>query len=253
MTEHTSSSSDDQLLSSLIDGALSNDEAAALRGRLEREPALAARFAAMQRGNDAVRDAYRNVIDEPLPDRTLRLLSASRAHANPVTAHPPRRAIAQWFPHALAAGIALAVGLGLGFGVGQRAGSPAPASVLAATGAVAVGSPLHDLLEAVPSGEARGLSSSVTAEVRLTFRAVDGDWCRQLAVSSPVASNTALACRRAGGWRVELLGVAPAGGELYRPAGAAAPLDEAVDALIDGEPLEADAERAVLASGWPSN
>jgi hypothetical protein len=84
----------------------------------------------------------------------------------------------------------------------------------------------------------------------LTFRAEDGDWCRELAVTTDAASSAALACRRSGAWRVELLGVEAAGGELYRPAGADSPFQEAVDGLIDGEPLEPDAERARLASGW---
>ena len=103
----------------------------------------------------------------------------------------------------------------------------------------------------MPSGEPRVLDSTSTAEARLTFRTIDGDWCRELAVSSTAASNSALACRRGGDWRIELLGVAPAGGELYRPAGGDAPFQEAVDALIDGEVLEPAAERALLESGWP--
>jgi anti-sigma factor RsiW len=55
MTEPTSR--DDDALSALIDGALPSEEEAALRARLEREPALAARLAAMERANRAVHDA----------------------------------------------------------------------------------------------------------------------------------------------------------------------------------------------------
>jgi hypothetical protein len=158
-----------------------------------------------------------------------------------------------WFPQALAAGIALAVGLGLGFGLGRRSGDIDASSLLAATGAVAPGSRLHELLESVPSGEPRALDGTLTAAARLTFRTVDGDWCRELTVTSAAIGSAALACRRGGDWRVELLGVAAAGGELYRPAGADAPFEEAVDALIDGEALEPDAERALLEGGWPSD
>jgi hypothetical protein len=248
MTEHTSFSNDDEALSALIDGTLAREEAAALHGRLEREPELAARLAAMERANRAVREAYRRVVDEPLPQRTLDLLRAP-ARGDNVVALAPRRALPAWFPHALAAGIALAVGLGLGFGVGQRASEPA--ALFAASGSVEAGSPLYELLESVPSGAPRALDSTSTAEARLTFRTIDGDWCRELAVSSTAANNSALACRRGGEWRIELLGVAPAGGELYRPAGAEAPFQEAVDALIDGEALEPAAERALLEGGWP--
>ena len=69
---------DDEALSALLDGSLPAEEAAALEKRLEREPQLAARFEAMQRADRAVRDAYRDVVDEPLPERVLDLLLAPR-------------------------------------------------------------------------------------------------------------------------------------------------------------------------------
>ncbi|HEY3516147.1 MAG TPA: hypothetical protein VGL98_03800 [Gammaproteobacteria bacterium] len=250
MTE--TSSRDDDALSALIDGALPSDEAAALRARLEREPALAARLAAMERANRAVRDAYRDVVDEPLPQRVLDLLRAPPARvANVVDLHArrPRRALPAWLPQAAAAGVALAIGLGLGFGLGQRSEQSPAAGLLASTGRVAPGSALHELLESVPSGEARSLDGA-TAEARFTFRTQGGVWCRELAVSAGAARNAAVACRRDGGWRVDLVGVEAAAGEVYRPAGGDAPVREAVDALIDGEPLEPDAERVLVERGW---
>jgi negative regulator of sigma E activity len=249
MTEETRPSSDDEALSGLIDGTLPSDEMAALRSRLKREPALAARLASMEHATNAVRDAYRGVIDEPLPERTLALLRARTQSERVVTLPTRRRAAAAWFPQALAAGIALAVGLGVGLGLGQRSGETESSS-FAATGAVAPGSRLHALLESVPSGEPRALDGALTAEARLTFRTLDGDWCRELAVTSATIGSAALACRRDGDWRVELLGIAAASGELYRPAGAGAPFERAIDALIDGEALEPDAEHALLEGGW---
>lgn len=252
MTEPTSR--DDDALSALMDGMLPSDKAAALRARLEREPALAARLAAMERGNRAVRDAYRDVVDEPLPERVLDLLRAPQTRAAKVVDLEPRRArraLPAWLPQAAAAGVALAIGLGLGFGLGQRS-EQAPAGLLASTGAVAPASPLHELLESVPSGDVRELDGA-TAEARFTFRTQGGDWCRELAVSSGAARNAAVACRRDGGWHVELVGVETGAGEVYRPAGGDAPLREAVDVLIDGEPLEPDAERALVERGWAND
>jgi hypothetical protein len=249
MTEHTTR--DDDALSALIDGALPSDEAAALRARIAREPALAARLAELERANGAVRDAYRDVVDEPLPERVLELLRAPAERASNVVELGARRrgrALPAWLPHAAAAGIALAIGLGLGFGLGQR-GADAPAAMLAAAGPVAPGSALHTLLESTPSGAPREVDGA-TAEVRYTFRTQGGDWCRELAVSSGASRNAAVACRRGGAWRVDLVGVEAAAGEVYRPAGGDAPLREAVDALIEGEPLDSDAERALVARGW---
>ena len=250
MAEHTSPSRDDEALSALIDGALPSDEAAALHARMLREPTLAARFAAMERANRAVGDAYRDVVDEPLPPRVLELLRAPQARDGNVVDLEARRGRRPpaWLPLAVAAGVALAIGLGLGFGFGQRS-DDTPGSLLAVMGSVARGSALHELLESTSSGAPREVDGA-TAEARYTFRTQDGEWCREFAVSSGASRNAAVACRRDGAWRVDLVGVEAAGGEVYRPAGGDAPLREAVDALIDGEPLERDAERALVARGW---
>ena len=254
MTEHTSASRDDEALSALIDGALPSGEADALRARIAREPELAARLDAMERANRAVRDAYSGVADEPLPERVLELLHAPRARAADVVdiaARRKRRALPAWLPHAAAASVALAIGLGLGSTLSRRS-DDVPGGLLAATGSVAQNSPLHELLESAPSGEPRELDGA-TAEARFTFRAQGGNWCREIAVSSGTSRNAAVACRRDGGWRIDLVGVEAAGGEVYRPAGGDTPLREAVDALIEGEPLEPDAERALVERGWAND
>jgi hypothetical protein len=250
MTEHKSASSDDDALSALMDGALPSDEAEALRARVAREPALAARLAAMERANRAVHDAYRDVVDEPLPQRVLELLRAPQASERDVVdlaARRQRRAFPAWLPLAAAASVALAIGLGLGLTLSRVPDTPG--GLLATTGPVARGSMLHELLESTPSGAPREVDGA-TAEARYTFRTQGGEWCREIAVSSGASRNAAVACRRDGAWRVDLVGVEAAGGEVYRPAGGDTPLREAVDALIDGEPLERDAERALVGGGW---
>jgi negative regulator of sigma E activity len=248
MTEPKSPTSDDDALSALIDGALPSGEADALRARIARDPTLAARLAAMERANSAVRDAYRGVVDEPLPERVVELLRAPQAsERDDLAARRRRRALPAWLPLAAAASVALAIGLGLGLTSSQAPDTPG--GLLATTGPVARGSMLHELLESTPSGAPREVDGA-TAEARYTFRTQGGEWCRELAVSSGASRNAAVACRRDGAWSVDLVGVEAAGGEVYRPAGGDTPLREAVDALIDGEPLERDAERALFARGW---
>ena len=78
MTDADSPATDDEALSALLDGALPATEAA-LRPRLEREPALAR---ASQRWNMRTRRSrpYRDVVDEPLPSACS---SCSRASGGP--------------------------------------------------------------------------------------------------------------------------------------------------------------------------
>jgi anti-sigma factor RsiW len=68
---------DDAALSALLDDALPPEEAERLRARLAAEPALLARFEAIQLADTGVREAYAGVADEPLPQRVLDLLDAA--------------------------------------------------------------------------------------------------------------------------------------------------------------------------------
>jgi anti-sigma factor RsiW len=164
MTEPTSR--DDDALSALIDGVLPSDEAAALRARLE-QAALAARLAAMERANRAVRDAYRDVVDEPLPERVLDLLRAPRprrARRRPRGSPTPPR-----MPRGCASGRRRSRAR-------DRAqarlrsrparGQTPAAGLLASTGPVAPTSALR-LLESAPSG---GRASSMVRRPRRASR-----------------------------------------------------------------------------------
>lgn len=262
MNESFKHTLDDEALSRLLDGALDAAEAERVRERMAREPALAARFAALARADAVVRGAYAPIAAEPVPAKLLELLerephetAAPRAAVVPLAErrNSLRSAVA---PLALAASVALAVGVVLGIAVGPGVRTPDPVSLVADAGVVEPNSALYAALETLPSGSSRDLGGGLAATARLTFRTVTGGYCRQLDVSGPRGSTTALGCRGDDGWRVQAAtfsaasGTAEPGG-VYRPAaGVASALDAAVDELIDGEPLDRAAESEVIAGGW---
>lgn len=251
---------DDEALSALLDGELDGAEAASLRRRIDREPELAARFAALGAANDRVRGAYAGVAAEPVPERVRALLDESPRAVDSVVAFAARRERRRFaslstahLSTAIAAGIALAVGIALGLLLAPR--SPGAAAALAAAGNVAPGDPLFAALETEPSGAARDVGARISAEPRLTFRTRDGGYCRRVDLTRERDAAIVLACRRDGGWRVEAASFArvdaAAGGE-FRPATETpSAVEAAIDAAIEGEALSADAERALLAGGWP--
>jgi hypothetical protein len=247
---------DDEALSALLDGELDAAQAASLRRRMEREPSLAARFAALEAANRRVRRAYEGVAAEPVPERVRALLVETHAARN-VAALPERRARLRFapLPTALAASVALAIGVALGLLVAARAPSSNAGAALAAVGELARADPLFATLETAPSGAARDLGGGVSVEPRLTFRTREGGYCRRVDLARDGEAAVVLACRRGERWRVEAASfaqvAAPAGGE-FRPATEApSAVEAAIDAAIEGEPLSADAERALLAGGWP--
>jgi anti-sigma factor RsiW len=249
------SRADDEALSALMDGALSDEEARSLRERLARDPALAARLTALERTEESVRDSYAGIVDEPLPGAVLDLLEGADHADNVVPLRTWPQPHIAWIPSAIAAGIALAVGLTIGVSLDTSIGGLEDLD-FAGGGAIAPASVLHEVLESVPSGETRGLAAELAATPRFTFKALDGGYCRQVGFSSAGRQAETLACRKQGVWHVGVVVFAaeespPAAGEVYRPASrAAGPLDAAVDALIDGSPLGAELESRVMESGW---
>jgi hypothetical protein len=266
MTNPHRSTADDEALSALLDDALPNEETERLRQRLAREPALAVRFAELERANAAVRDAYAEVAAEPLPAAVLELLAAERGAGEQDGARAPnvvelaahkQRSTARFFalPTAIAASIALAIGLSLGAWLGSRAIAPESAALVATAGRVEPGTGLYDVLQTVPSTATRPLGGDLAATPRLTFKTLAGDYCRHVDLSSARGTTATLACRRAGEWQLEMLTFGPPGSRgpegVYRPAsGTPSALDSAIDELIDGTPLDADAENALIAGGW---
>jgi anti-sigma factor RsiW len=247
---------DDELLSALLDGALSPDDAARLEQRLEREPVLRARFEALQRANAMVREAYAGVVGEPLPKELLDLLAAENATAGNVVplAGRQRRTHSRFVgPTALAASIALALGIALGIVVAPDR-QPFDAVELAAqVGAVAPGSALFEVLEEVPSAETRELAAGVTATPVLTFGTAGGGYCREVDVEASEGTTQMLACRRNGAWRLAHTSyvVSAATNGVFRPASGPSPaIDAAIDDLIAGAPLDGAAERALISNGW---
>ena len=249
---------DDELLSAFIDGALPPDLLVALERRLQAEPALAARLKRLERANVVVRDAYAPIAAEPLPQRVLDLFDAPRrvekADASVLDLAAHRRARGLRFaplPTSLAAGVALAVGLALGYLVTSR--TPASdAALIASAGVIATGTPLHEVLETTTSATTREIGRGVSVTPMLTFRSVDGDYCRQVDVASERGGGEALACRRDGSWRFEAVSFsagATANGQ-FRPASRSSVIDAAIDERIDGDALGVSAEKAVIEQRW---
>jgi hypothetical protein len=246
---------DDEALSALLDGALSAADTERLRERLARDAALEERLRTLGRANEAVRRTYSGVVDEPLPARMLELLAAPNEGRGNVTELPSRKRAPSWFalPLAAAASVALAIGLALGALLPRTPGSDTW-GLVSTGGSVARGTPLDDVLQRVPSAATRALSAQVSATPRLTFGTADGAYCRQLDLTSAQGAAEMLACRRDSGWRLEVVSFTaegPGADGLYRPAaGPSTPIDAAIDARIEGAPLDAEAERELIERSW---
>ena len=257
MNDHTPTT-DDEALSALLDGAWPAAEAERLRQRLAREPALTERLRALEHANEAVRRTYRGVVDEPLPARVLELLAVpAQSRSNVVDLTKKRAPTWVTLPLAAAASIALVVGLSLGVLLSPQRPSGDALGLVAASGSVPPGTALEDLLQRAPSSTTRTLSETVSATPRLSFAAAAAGYCRLVDIASAGGTSEVLACRRDAGWRIEVVNFAaaaqPGPDGLFRPASGPSPtIDAAMDALIDGAPLDAAAESELIQRRWES-
>jgi hypothetical protein len=248
---------DDAALSAYLDGELPQDQADRLTERFAAEPVLARRLEAMRSTDHATRQLFAALDDMPIPKAVLELLQrkAPGAAKSNVIGFPVR-VLRQFMqvPVAIAASAALLAGFLVHDLLRSDATTGSDLSTIVA-GDVAAGSELFELLETGISSETQALAGGLRGRLLITFQDRSGDYCRQLHLSSERRSMQALACRRAGGWQVEMLDFEPASPSdgQYQQASrqSTAAVDAAIDALIGGnEPLDSAAESDLVRQGW---
>ncbi len=214
------------------DGEMNAAERLAFEARLAAEPALQRRLERERHLRAMLGATYASAAEAPAPQRLKDLLQAPAAQVIPISAaRRPRWTWQHW------GGMAASIALGLV--IGRQMLPSAPADGLVAQGELA------RALDQQLSGQRLGASTP-----GLSFVARGGAYCRTFTS----ADSAGLACRDGAGWRLRQLMPAPAGaaGGEYRTAASALPpaLLEAVDALREGEVLDAGAEVAARARHW---
>ena len=245
----------DEELMAYVDGELDAPAQSQAEAAIAADPALGARVSAQRELRARLQQAFDPVLDEPLPQRLSALAGAgqpARAVASLDAARERRedRLRPRWSWRELSAVAAtLVMGVMLGPYV-MRASQPLP-FVSEGGRVVAIGAlqtALMDQLSGTASTGAEG------ATIGMSFHTANGQNCRTFAMNPGPAG---LACRERGDWVVEVLarnprprdGSAPDG---YRQAGTPFPevIRQAVEARIDGEPLDSAQEKQMAARSW---
>ena len=247
-----------------VDGELPPADVPAFDARLVREPALAAAVARERALRASLQSAYAPVLDEPVPAglRDLLAMPEPEAANEPLPAGTNDAARAQ-LPHARRwrwptwGAMAASLALGILFGTRLAApGAPPAGDAVAlnvrADGTLVAGGALRDALNQYPSGVVP--DTNARAAIGLTFRNHAHEYCRTFTLDN---ASSGIACRQPAGWVVADLEHAPAAAASATAGGyrtAASPysptLLQAVDALREGDTLDAAAEGAARHGGW---
>jgi hypothetical protein len=176
-----------------------------------------------------LRAGYEDIAHEPVPERLAALVAGTTAS---------RWRLPSWA--AIAATIVVAAVVGILLMRGLATPYEEVDGVLVARGP----------LETALTTELASRPSDAAVTIGISFRDREGEFCRtfHLQQETPVAG---LACRGGAAWELRILADAPARDGEVHPAGAMpVPVLQAVDAAIDGEPLDAAAEAAARDAGW---
>lgn len=233
-------------LAAFADGELPPEEAAAVVMHLANHPQDQAFVDDLMAANEALLRAFSAPMAEPVPPGTLTtILGAQAASASAqVIAFPARRT---WALGGLA--LAASVALGMVLFSGQQAGG-------LQVGPVANGTPLHDHLTALASGQTVDFGAA-TLTILATLP-VDAGHCREVEVIDRSAArlDLALACNRGAGWQIDVALAEPlpkgTPSDTFVPAtGAdAQALTLWLDRYGAGMVLTPDAEAAAIARNW---
>ena len=257
-------------LMAYVDGEMPEAELIAFEARVAGDAALFDAVGRERALRDELAAHYNAVLDEPTPAALLDLLgistdeAAARASSAPAPAParlallpqaepspPPRRArdTASWLPWG-----GMAACLLLGVWLGARlvpAGADASPFAVDEHGALAAVGPLRDALERRIGGTPD--SDTHPVAIGLSFHDRTQDYCRTFAIDTAKG----IACKWDGHWTIANLERAPAAASapLHDASRAAAStlsptLLLAIDALRDGDTLDAAAESAARAQGW---
>jgi negative regulator of sigma E activity len=246
---------DDDMLSAYLDGELPAQDLRDVRTALAKDPALAARLAALQSVNDLVLRHAKALDATPLPASVLSLLQAAdqaeaagmqsahahHAHAGATIVQGPWQ---RWSRHAgaqlaLAATLVLALGLAL-----NNLLEPAKAELPALAA-------YTEMLDSSPSGVAVPVNGATLVN-RFSFRDQDGRYCRQYQLSTATSGSENVACRTEQGWTLAATLPVPvqATPEVYQPASSSPELNAVLDRMMQGAALDLPTEATLIGRRW---
>lgn len=237
---------DKNRLAAFADGELSPEEAAAVVMHLADHPDDQAFVDDLMSANEALVRAFAGPMTEPVPPTILATIEG-----RPVAPSAKIIAFPSWTVGiiggvGIAASVALAVVL-----------LPSAPDQMLTVGPVPIGSPLHNQLQSLPSGQTVSLPSTAELTILATLPTTSGH-CREVEIidRDALRIDMALACQPGTGWQIEVTLSEPlrdtVSDQDYVPAGGIEPaaLTPWLDQLGAGIALDPLSEAEAIARGW---
>jgi anti-sigma factor RsiW len=253
----------DEMLYAYVDNELDAAARAQVEAAMASDPVLAQRVEQQRSLRALLGAAYRPVLEEPVPASLQQAVAAPPPPARVVDLAAARAKKRRRVPSVsvpwnwkaldwkMWGGMAACLMIGLF--AGRSAWFVDATSDLRARGGVWVAS--GGLAQALSTQLASAPDPNATVRVGLSFVARDNRYCRSFTVLESGAAG--LACRRGDAWELRVLAQEPAAAGAAHPGAmrmAASTLSpallQAIEATMQGTPLDAAAEREAASRGW---
>lgn len=239
----------DETLMAYADGELSGEEARRVEAELKTRPELAATVEKQRQLRRQLDAAFAQPLHEDVPERLLRAVQDAPVSWQWRLMQFRRRIASRGFVlrTAVPVGAALACGLLLGIWLTPSGVLRVENGNMVASGPLATALERQLASEQVPGGHIR---------VGMSFKSKDGRYCRTFARAEGTSSLDGVACRDANGWSVAAVSTTTheEGVAAYQMAESTMPdaIRNTVKAMMQGDPLGADAERKARDQAWKS-
>jgi hypothetical protein len=240
----------DEIVMAYVDGELDDAARAALEVAMTTDPDLAERVARERRLRARLHSEFDPVLREPIPERLLAATQGTAAKARTSNLVWLKRIPARDWSWPQWSAIAASLVLGVLIAPMLRH-EPTEGPLGIRDGKVfASGALAHALSEQLASNQ----PANASVHIGVSFLSRNGDYCRTFMLRDKSAV-TGLACRDGGSWRLQALAAtdrATSGSGEYQPAASSLPppIEQSLDALIVGDPLDAKGEAAARGKGW---
>jgi len=235
----------DEQLSAFLDAELSNAEMDAIREQLLEDESLADRLAELALVDELVASSAKQIDVRPIPQSITSLLQESSVEEQPATAQiitfPLWKRVQKTLQQPLA--VAASVALVIGFGMSQMLNHTSDSNDWPAVAKV---------LDVAPSGLVQVAANGAEVKPRLSFKNLNGEYCRQFELKNEQGNSENIACRKDGTWQITASVVSKANqanGD-YQTASGGSVLDEALEDMIDGDVFNANAEADAIVKNW---
>ncbi len=230
----------DETLSAFLDSELPENEMEQVRLALETDDELVMRLAELSEV-DALLKQHASLIDQQPLSEALAKTVAKLQNNNLVQLSAWQRV-----KQAANKNLAIAASIAVVFGVGTTSyfQTQSNSSLVAQHIATALDTQL--------STDEVTQADGTTFKASLSFANLQGELCRQYEVAAAAKSNVAIACKTADGWQVKTQfqqGKSDNGSQ-YQTASNNKPLEQVIDQMISGAPLNTNQEQQAIAQQW---